>query len=850
MKLIKRTSIEAGVDDGNGANEQDATSSKKPRSSTLAAAAAAAIDTSPVSIFLSRRATADRDQMLLSELGDFGIFGGDLLASAAVGGAEVTNLPPRGAMAPQPDEVDDDEDMPPLPPPLLRAQVKVAANDLFSRPGDLAGARLSSLKNDMNSAIDAAVDAAVGESSPGRWERAWDSFCYHNASAAAKAKPLEHFFPNILHEVLSCADEEVTDALAWLPHGQAFSIKNPQNLENKVLPRFFGKGKYKYSSFIRKLNRWGFRRVTAKGDPDSGAWRHQLFLRDQPDLARDMSRQKAGSVRGINYAKRRQNALESLEASLEGNAAAASALLPDYMVAASLPQRAYHLHLMGQQSLVNVGVHAGFAAAGGYPPPPPGFPLPSNEVGDSPPDQAYQAKTLVQRGGDPPVATAASMTAAANGSEMISAADTGAAMNEAELELRAYREVQRRMEAYRAVGASRAGARKVQVPAGGRAGAVTKPRRPANGFNLFVKRQGSKAKERDRVWKVYSKAVNGNKMPKKLPRIATTGEIARLWGANSELNKRFEREAKEHREFYRAQSESWEAADRSLLIQNKLSNHHSKNQHVECSIPLLDASPAKPRRPANGYNLFLKQHGSKAKERDRVWEMYSRAVNGNKKPKKLSRIATTGDIARLWGANSEMREKSEREATEQQESYRAQIETWRAAECFQGRLLMLRREKKARETSVAATAASKSVLTDPQNDVRSSTTAAATMTAADTIGGAGNCASGTVVPANVGVGAPAVSSWLLQQQPPSQPWPQLMTTPATLEEMYRLQVERQRLPVANLAAIPQFFLPQQNAGPALALQQAQVPGWKMGWDPVSTCSYFYNTITGEVTWLQ
>ena len=163
---------------------------------------------------------------------------------------------------------------------------------------------------------------------------------------------------------------------------------------------------------------------------------------------------------------------------------------------------------------------------------------------------------------------------------------------------------------------------------------------------------------------------------------------------------------------------------------------------------------------------------------------------------------------------------------------------------------MLRREKKARETSVAATAASKSVLTDPQNDVRSSTTAAATMTAADTIGGAGNCASGTVVPANVGVGAPAVSSWLLQQQPPSQPWPQLMTTPATLEEMYRLQVERQRLPVANLAAIPQFFLPQQNAGPALALQQAQVPGWKMGWDPVSTCSYFYNTITGEVTWLQ
>ena len=123
------------------------------------------------------------------------------------------------------------------------------------------------------------------------------------------------------------------------------------------------------------------------------------------------------------------------------------------------------------------------------------------------------------------------------------------------------------------------------------------------------------------------------------------------------------------------------------------------------------------------------------------------------------------------------------------------------------------------------------------------------MTAADTTSGNANCASRTVAPANVGVGAPAVPSWLLRQQPPSQPQPQLMTAPATLEEMYRLQVERQRLPAANLAAFPQLFLPQRNVGPALALQQAQVPGgWKMEWDPVWTRSYFYSTITGEVTW--
>lgn len=101
------------------------------------------------------------------------------------------------------------------------------------------------------------------------------------------------------------------------------------------------------------------------------------------------------------------------------------------------------------------------------------------------------------------------------------------------------------------------------------------------------------------------------------------------------------------------------------------------------SLPVVDASPKKPRRPPNGYNLFLKRHGHKAKERDRVWELYSRARNNNKKANKLARIATTGEIASLWGVDSEMRERFEREAKEKQELYRAQNETWRAAERFQ-----------------------------------------------------------------------------------------------------------------------------------------------------------------------
>jgi len=95
------------------------------------------------------------------------------------------------------------------------------------------------------------------------------------------------------------------------------------------------------------------------------------------------------------------------------------------------------------------------------------------------------------------------------------------------------------------------------------------------------------------------------------------------------------------------------------------------------------ASPKKPRRPPNGYNLFLRRRGKKAKERDRAWEIYCRKTrNSHVKANKLARIAKTGEIAGLWGGDTEMRERFEREAKELQELYRAQIESWRAADRF------------------------------------------------------------------------------------------------------------------------------------------------------------------------
>ena len=178
----------------------------------------------------------------------------------------------------------------------------------------------------------------------------------------------QNFFPDVLRAVLSCTDEEIASVIAWRPNGKCFNIMRPEQFEKVVMPRFFAKGKY--SSFVRKLNRWGFRQVVGRGSPDVGAFQHELFNRDQPKLALSMKTMKTGSVRGMNLAKRRQNALESLATSNhangpQGNLALAalasadsnvtSALLPDYMLHGSLQERQQQLNLMGMSLASGAG---------------------------------------------------------------------------------------------------------------------------------------------------------------------------------------------------------------------------------------------------------------------------------------------------------------------------------------------------------------------------------------------------------------------------------------------------------------------------------------------------------------
>lgn len=74
-----------------------------------------------------------------------------------------------------------------------------------------------------------------------------------------------------LHDLLS--DEANSDAIAWLPHGKGFVIRNKKIFSDVTLPKYFKEAKF--TSFTRKLNRWGFCRVTRGSE--SGAYYHPYF---------------------------------------------------------------------------------------------------------------------------------------------------------------------------------------------------------------------------------------------------------------------------------------------------------------------------------------------------------------------------------------------------------------------------------------------------------------------------------------------------------------------------------------------------------------------------------------------
>lgn len=107
-------------------------------------------------------------------------------------------------------------------------------------------------------------------------------------------------FPQKLMEVLS--NPEVAHIITWLPHGKGFIILQKRKFAIDVMPLYFKHSKF--TSFTRKLNRWGFTRVSR--GPEMGAYYHKYFQRGNYLLCMQMhcqSHNKPGSKKDASANK-------------------------------------------------------------------------------------------------------------------------------------------------------------------------------------------------------------------------------------------------------------------------------------------------------------------------------------------------------------------------------------------------------------------------------------------------------------------------------------------------------------------------------------------------------------------
>mmetsp|Transcript_5107 Transcript_5107/g.12555 ORF Transcript_5107/g.12555 Transcript_5107/m.12555 type:complete len:297 (+) Transcript_5107:190-1080(+) len=87
-------------------------------------------------------------------------------------------------------------------------------------------------------------------------------------------------FPKQLWEAMMTEGPSNDDAFEWLPDGKSFVIVDPDLFCTEILDRKFKQSKY--GSFVRKLHRWGFIRLTSGTGTD--CFHHPLFQRTKPDL--------------------------------------------------------------------------------------------------------------------------------------------------------------------------------------------------------------------------------------------------------------------------------------------------------------------------------------------------------------------------------------------------------------------------------------------------------------------------------------------------------------------------------------------------------------------------------------
>jgi hypothetical protein len=96
-----------------------------------------------------------------------------------------------------------------------------------------------------------------------------------NRKEKNKSKKRAKTFPEKLMQGMVDQAGNDDDAVAWLPDGKSFVVVSPDLFCNRILANVFKESKY--ASFVRKLHRWGFVRLTSGTGTD--CFSHPVSLR-------------------------------------------------------------------------------------------------------------------------------------------------------------------------------------------------------------------------------------------------------------------------------------------------------------------------------------------------------------------------------------------------------------------------------------------------------------------------------------------------------------------------------------------------------------------------------------------